>query len=236
MSIKVRIRFSKTGSMKFLGHLDVMHFFQQLMRRSNIPICYSEGFSPHQKMSFALPLSTGLESYGEYLDIETERSIPSKQALFMLNSNSVEGISILSYRELKEKAKNAMASVALADYSIRFREGYEADFDLKKKLDELLNEDEIRVLKKTKKSEKELDIKPFIHKYQCLEDENGYLIRLRLSCGSVDNTKPELLLKALYDKEKKDLDKYALMITREQIYTIEDGNIVSLEDMGLETE
>ena len=46
--------------MRFIGHLDVMHFFQRLLRRSDIPIAYSGGFSPHQIMSFALPLGIGL--------------------------------------------------------------------------------------------------------------------------------------------------------------------------------
>ena len=67
--MRIRVKFSKTGSMRFLGHLDLMHFFQQLIRRSGIPIAYSQGMSPHQIMSFALPLGLGAESLGEYMDI-----------------------------------------------------------------------------------------------------------------------------------------------------------------------
>ena len=67
--MKVRIKFSKTGALKYIGHLDVMRYFQKLMRRADIPIAYSEGFSPHQIMSFAMPLGIGDESIAEYVDI-----------------------------------------------------------------------------------------------------------------------------------------------------------------------
>ena len=55
--MKIRIKFKKEGVMKFIGHLDVMRYFQKLLRRSGIPIAYSTGMSPHQIMSFAMPLS-----------------------------------------------------------------------------------------------------------------------------------------------------------------------------------
>ena len=65
--MKVRIRFAKYGALKFIGHLDVMRYFQKAIRRADLPIAYSEGFSPHQIMSFAAPLSVGHTSEGEYL-------------------------------------------------------------------------------------------------------------------------------------------------------------------------
>ena len=68
--MKVRIKFKKTGIMKFIGHLDVMRYFQKVNRRADVDIAYSGGFSPHQIMSFASPLGLGLTSEGEYLDME----------------------------------------------------------------------------------------------------------------------------------------------------------------------
>ena len=78
--MKIRIKFRKYGVMKFIGHLDMMRYFQKAMRRAEIDIAYSEGFSPHQIMSFAAPLGVGITSDGEYLDIEvhsTRNSIES---------------------------------------------------------------------------------------------------------------------------------------------------------------
>ena len=68
--MKIRIKFRKYGVMKFIGHLDIMRYFQKAIRRANIDICYSSGFSPHMIMSFAAPLGVGITSDGEYFDIE----------------------------------------------------------------------------------------------------------------------------------------------------------------------
>ena len=62
--LKVRVKFSKEGAMKFIGHLDIMRYFQKAIRRANIPIAFSGGFSPHMIMSFAAPLGVGVTSAG----------------------------------------------------------------------------------------------------------------------------------------------------------------------------
>ena len=67
--MRIRIKFTKQGVIKFIGHLDLMRFFQKAVRRAGIDIAYSGGFNPHQLMSFASPLGVGLTSNGEYLDI-----------------------------------------------------------------------------------------------------------------------------------------------------------------------
>ena len=68
--MKTRMRFTKTGSMKFIGHLDCMRFFQKAIRRAKLDVAYSQGYSPHQLMSFASPLGVGITSDGEYLDVD----------------------------------------------------------------------------------------------------------------------------------------------------------------------
>ena len=87
--LKARIKFRKYGIMRFIGHLDVMRFFQKAMRRANIPIAFTGGYSPHMIMSFAQPLGVGLTSDGEYLDIELTESISSEDAVIQLNEVSV---------------------------------------------------------------------------------------------------------------------------------------------------
>ena len=93
--MKVRIKFAKSGVMKFIGHLDMMRYFQKAMRRADIDIKYSEGFSPHQIMSFAAPLGVGITSDGEYLDIEVNSTETTEQSIVNLNSAMVDGVKIL---------------------------------------------------------------------------------------------------------------------------------------------
>ena len=69
-AMKYRVKFSKNGPVRFVGHLDMMRYFQKAIRRAGLPIKYSEGFNPHQIMSFAAPLGVGVTSDGEYMDIE----------------------------------------------------------------------------------------------------------------------------------------------------------------------
>ena len=119
--MKVRIKFAKYGVMKFIGHLDTMRFFQKAIRRAGVDVKYSEGFSPHQIMSFASPLGVGMESYGEYMDIEVVSMPSAEQMKHDLNQVMVEGVEILSVTPLPDQAKNAMASVAAAGYFIQIR-------------------------------------------------------------------------------------------------------------------
>lgn len=67
---RYRIRFSKLGKIRFTSHRDVARMWERALRRAALPVAYTEGFSPHPKLSFGLALSTGHESLGEYLDID----------------------------------------------------------------------------------------------------------------------------------------------------------------------
>ena len=122
--MKVRIKFRKYGVLKFIGHLDVMRFFQKVMRRAEIPIAFTGGYSPHMIMSFASPLGIGLTSDGEYVDIELTEPISSEEAVKRMNAVMVEGMEIVSFRQISEEKKaTGMAIVAAADYFVNVQKG-----------------------------------------------------------------------------------------------------------------
>lgn len=235
--MKVRVKFSKHGALKFIGHLDVMRFFQKAIRRAELDVAYTGGFSPHQIMTFAAPLGVGLESNGEYMDIEVNyevSDISANEIKQMLNAQMVDGIEVLEVTMLPDNAGNAMASVAAAAYKIYFRDGYEPAFDLKKAITEFCNLDEIIVTKKTKKSEATFDMKPYIFECRLTEDEKG--IYMIVDASSAGNIKPNLVVRALYEYMHADLNDFALLITREETYTDigdeENRSFVSLSSVG----
>lgn len=235
--MKVRVKFAKLGPMKFIGHLDIMRYFQKAMRRADIDIAFSEGFSPHMIMSFAAPLGVGITSSGEYFDMEVKCQESSKEAIEKLNAVMVEGMKVLSYRKVEEgKASKAMSLVAAADYTVTFRPGMEPSVNWKDKLSAFCSQNEINILKKTKRSEKDVNIKPFIY---CCE-EKGNSLFLRLAAGSVANIKPELVMEAFASYAGFTMEDHALMIHREEIYANQgtEGNpdFISLEDLGEEIE
>lgn len=227
--MKVRIKFAKQGAMKFIGHLDIMRYFQKAIRRAEIPIAFTEGFSPHMIMSFASPLGVGITSDGEYMDIEVRDEIPSTEAVKRLNNVMVDGMQVLSYRQIPEnKASKAMSLVAAADYTVSFREGFEPKGDWRSKFPKFISQSSIIILKKTKKSEREVDIKPLIHELRLTDDDNVFL---RLSAGSVDNLKPDLVMEAFFAFLGEELAPFGLLINRDELYADE---MVSLEDLGEE--
>ena len=219
--MKIRLRFSKQGQMKFIGHLDMVRYFQKVMRRSEVDVTYSEGFSPHQKMSFAAPLSVGVLSRGEYFDLEVNSTESSKVMLEKINAQNAEGVEVLSYKLLPDDAKNAMSVVAGADYKVY------TDLFNQNMLDDFMNQNQIIVLKKTKKSEKEVDIKPLIYNIK-LEDDG---IFMQVAQGSASNLKPDLVMDAFAQFAQVTLPEY---VTYERIdmYCLEDDNLVSLDDIG----
>lgn len=214
--MKVRIKFTKQGPIRFVGHLDVMRYFQKAIRRADIDIKYSEGFSPHQIMSFAAPLGVGLTSNGEYMDIEVN-SMQSCEALMnALKETMVEGVLITECHILEERAKNAMSLVAAADYTVTFREEKELP-DMEeyfRGLLEFFNQSTILITKKTKKGERELDLKQSIYELSVLDNR----IFMKLSAGSVNNIKPELVLDAYDQWRGITIPEFSLCIQREEIY------------------
>lgn len=226
--MKIRIKFAKRGYMKFIGHLDTMRYFQKVMRRANVDMAYSEGFNPHQIMSFAAPLGVGLTSEGEYLDIEVHSTDSSDIMVKRLNEQMVEGMEVLSYRQLPDTSKNAMSIVAAADYQVTFREGYEPDFAIEENFNKFIAQESINVIKKTKKSEKEVDIRNNIY-YAEVKDE---MIFMKLASASGEYLKPELVMKAFYEYMGIELKEFAIEVKRMEVYAKEDDEFVSLETLA----
>lgn len=239
--MKIRIKFRKYGVMKFIGHLDIMRYFQKAMRRAEIDICYSEGFSPHQIMSFAAPLGVGITSDGEYLDIEVNSTRSTEDALRALNNTMVEGIEIVGYVRLPEDAKTAMSIVAAADYTLFFKEGYAVPATVEAfrtgLADFFTNPSEVLITKKTKKSEKIMDLKQLVYAFRVEEwlREDGAKVPsfyLMVSTGSADNLKPELVTEALFTAMGLPYDANAIQIHRRDVYAAEGGGYISLGEMG----
>lgn len=227
--MRIRIKFRKNGVMRFVGHLDVMRYFQKAMRRADIDIAYSEGFSPHQIMSFAAPLGVGITSDGEYLDIEAVSTASSAASLEALNRVMADGMEVTEYRVLGQNAKKAMTAVAAADYFVYFKK--KEDFSPEEIADKIRTYYEqraqIEITKQTKKSERILDIKPLIYRFSpgkmdlaepntVLDSCRGFF--LRLSTGSTDNIKPELVLQDFYRFFETEYDPWNLQVHRLEIY------------------
>lgn len=238
--MKIRVKFRKWGCMKFVGHLDMMRYFQKAVRRANIDICYSEGFSPHQIMSFAAPLGVGITSDGEYFDIEVHSTLSSKASIEALNAAMVDGVEVTGYVALGDKAKNAMSIVAAADYELSFKDEKDDPYTLKEwkeKIDTCFNRQESFVItKKTKKSERKVDLKPLVYEFDAAKKEGKTCFFLKVSTGSNDNIKPELVLSSFFEKCGEECHEESMQIHRTEVYARDEetGRLISLLDLGEE--
>lgn len=214
--MKIRIKFAKYGTMKYIGHLDMMRYFQKAIRRAGIDVRYSEGFSPHQIMSFASPLGVGIESTGEYMDIEVLSMTSTEEMKQALNDVMVDGVEILSVNILPDNAKNAMASVAAASYRLQMKEELFPVADLNQKLQEFYAQETIPYTKETKKSIIELDLKQGIYKLEA--DQEG-LIYMMVNASSGGNIKPAMVMDKFCQFIGVEISERAYWITRLETYT-----------------
>lgn len=212
---KIRLKFSKNGPIRFIGHLDVMRYFQKVNRRSCIDVKYSEGYSPHQILSFALPLGVGSTSDGEYLDMTVNSMQDIHELMSDMNKVMNEGIKIMNGRVLPEDSPKAMTEVAAASYLVSFYEGKEPfNGNWKQKFNEFAGSEHIFASKKTKAGIRELDLKPLIYKYEIRGNE----IYMLLSAGSVDHVKPSLVISAFLGIPADELPPCTIRIHRVDTY------------------
>ena len=207
--MKVRVKWTKTGVLKFIGHLDVQRYFQKALMRAELPVSFSKGMSPHQIMSFAAPLGLGMTSEGEYADISFDWTYSSEEMLSRINAVMNEGISVLEFKEIDEKEKNCMAVTAAADYLVTEKEVDIAPMIL-----------DIR----------EYESEPLLPGLP-LKQEG---IFMKLVTGSAENLKPQLVMEAFCKYLGYDYDPMGFQYHRLETYLKKDGELQPLGSVGWE--
>ncbi|MBR1861669.1 MAG: TIGR03936 family radical SAM-associated protein [Lachnospiraceae bacterium] len=237
-----RVRFSKHGAIRYIGHLDVMRYFQKVLRRAEVDVAYTNGFSPHEITTFAQPLGVGIESDGEYMDVRMNSYISCGELRDKINNNSVPGIQAISVKRLPPKSGNAMASVAAAEYYIGFKEGKEPGllagnaFDAQR-ITELINaflsRPEIILQKEGKNGLREVDIKERIYTFEWDTAEKCFHIIVDASSGY--NIKPLSLMELFMSFNDDSLKENSLLIYRADTYTRDEvGELISMGLIGTE--
>lgn len=177
--MRARIRFSKFGSMKFLGHLDVMRYFQKAIRRTDLDVCYSEGFHPHQIMSFAQPLSVSLTSDGEYFDVEfrtehSEAELLEKLSAVMGDEFAVSRATRLNDYVKHTKKVTSMSLICAAAYYIEAKPKVPVSLEHIRSFAEA---ETFPVIRKTKSSEREFDLTSGVRELWLLQEGQPVCLR-----------------------------------------------------------
>lgn len=188
---EVRLRFSKTDRLKYISHLDINRAMSRALKRAQIPLWYTEGFNPHPYMSFSLPLSLGVESLCESVDLRIIGDITNDEIKNRLNNVLPQDIKIVDvYDDFRDNSE-----IVYSDYVYKFEfKDNEAAFE---KIENVLSSDEIIALKKGKQGRKrvmkETNIKSFIDKYSISIRNDVIVLNIRLLAGPEKNLNPSLL-------------------------------------------
>lgn len=192
---EIRLRFSKTGQAKYISHLDINRVFSRAFARAKINLWYTEGFNPHPFMSFSLPLSLGVESMCENVDIRITDDIDNQRLKKKINDVLPVGIRIVDvYDDFMD-----CHCIAYSDYVYKFE--FSDNEEAIKRLRNVLESEEIIALKKGKQGRKrvlkETNIKDFIVKHNISVRDNNIVLNVRLLAGPDKNLNPTLLFDTL---------------------------------------
>ena len=208
-----------------------MRLFHRSFNRAEIPIKYSEGFNPHPKFSIAHPLSLGIESEEEYMDVDLEH-IPVEEFMEKMNEVLPKDIQITKAVYL-EKEESIASLIAWAFYEINF------DLSKDKTKEEMedvfktwLSKEEIMITKLKKKGKKKIErqenIKLLMGNLVLKEtDGNNITIETLIKAGDSGNLKPINLMEALNRDTTLNIDMDSITIKRLGLYAEKDKNIYS---------
>ncbi len=214
----VRIWFKKMGMSRYVSHLDLMRAMTRAIRRANLPLWYTEGFNPHPYMTFALPLSLGMESLCESMDIRIVGESTNEELFDMLKGSMPPGIDIISVDEPQYDPKH----IAFGEFDILF--DTDKAEELKADIEAMLSKDELIVQKLGKKGRhkvlKDINLMEFIKDCKVSSMGKRVKITLTLPAGSVTNVNPSLLA----DEIQKAHEDTSYTIIRKKLM-VEDGTI-----------
>ena len=186
----LRIRFAKRGALRYISHLDLLRTMQAGLLRARVPVWYTEGFNPHPKMVFALPLSLGAESECEFLDIKVTRPVDPDAACKTLDAAFAPGLDILEVYAPETK----FTEIGWSRYVVTAP----APLDLSP-----LDKPGLVVTKRTKSGEKEVDIRPMIRDFAVVSGDAGapFALTLTLRAHGNDFLNPALVADTLGAKD-----------------------------------
>lgn len=200
--VKIRIKFTRGESLRFLSHLDQQRLFQRAMRRAQIPIAFSQGFNPHPILSFANAMKVGMTSDCEYadigLDFDSKSEIDSSAIKKRLNAAMPKGIKVLEVEVLPDESKKLSKLIESASYDVNCLGLNVNDIEyFKDELKKFQEQDSIIIEKINKKKKKvETDIRPNFEYITTEKDGKNVIFHIKILPISGSLISPEIVIKA----------------------------------------
>ncbi len=212
----VRVKFTKTGSLKFISHLDLNRTMQEVIVRSKLPVWYSEGFNPHPRIVFSPPLSVGVSSLTEFMDFKLVEEVPENEIVERLNSAFPKGLAALSCYVPETR----FSDIKWGLYEIKYYVENIPD-DISSRVKSVLTADSIIVEKKTKSGDaKSVDISSGIRDVDAeLCEDKTLKVSVKLSCGENSFVNPRFISETLIKKIPEVFYDVEETVCRVAVYT-----------------
>lgn len=222
--MRMLFEFGKTGRLRYISHLDLQRFMQRALRRTDLPVSYSQGFSPHPQMAFASALAMGWSSDVEILDVKLTEAVDEEHARRQLDRALPSEMPVYRARLVDDRFPAMMARLVWADYKIELS-GKTADAVIGA-IDGYMAEESVIAIRKTKSGEKPADIRKMT---ASLRAENS-TVYARLMLTEQATVKPDLLLSTL--AERADVEPAEARIHRTALLAVDKaGFAVPLMDL-----
>ena len=218
--------FEKGERIRHIGHLDIQRSVQRGLRRSGLPVAYSNGFNPHILVTFASALSTGACGKREIMDVTMAEEVTPDEFLQRMNRAMPPEMQLSEARVLDQKHPALMASLRAAKYDLLIRNPEQAAA-LAAAIPRMKEKNSIPAMRKTKTALKECDIKPLIYELKA----EGQHILATLVLTESESCKPGMLMEAL-SREAGINGEVRMLITRTALLGMdENDHLVPLETL-----
>jgi radical SAM-linked protein len=194
---RLRITFSRSEELKYITHLDLMRLWQRVLRRADIPLVYSQGFSPHPRISLAAPLAIGVTSSSELMDIYLERRLSPHFFIKSVKEQLPRGIDILEVAEVGVGLPSLQSQIRFAEYKVVI-EVDKKPKEVESAINSLLSSDSLPWQHTRDKEIRKYDLRALIEDIWLIESRSPeFVIGMRLRCDSAGTGRPEQVVSAL---------------------------------------
>ena len=230
----IRMQFRKTRAGRFMSHLDLMHTWERVIRRSQLPLGFSQGFNPHPKMNFASALAVGTTSDAEYMDLDFTEELTLDQIKEALYPAIPPAFEVTDMKVVRGKVPSLMSIIQRATYTLRLEyvtEVTQAELDDAVASFWNMEENIIYRYKKDSKDKKAVNIRPGVYTIDLrLEegtDNKHAVLDIVVQSGNDGNIRPEEVAYGLMNAGMP-LVQQVVRIHRTGLYALDgDGNMIT---------
>ena len=214
---RVLLKFSREGFVKYVSQLEQIDFFRRALKRTKLPLAYTNGFSPQVKAAFGPAIAVGYESDSEYVDLSLTEKVDLEQIKQEISKILPEGYKLLDAKYIPLRFPSIESIVNLAEYTVK---GVKLEQSY---LDEYLNQEQILIKKVKKDKETIVDVKDLIREIQIVDDNT---LKIFLRFGPTKNMKLEKILQNLLKIQEKSIK--ILYTKRERLFVENKGTIYEI--------